>query len=456
MQNDETVKSLNFLTLQEVSEPFFTEYATHYGIDLVDPLDRPKERSEIAMEVLFASRSRENPPTVPLLGSHSANYIDGVLHFRRCTTADYADPKKYGVFPVERLPGPEDDYSDDERAPPPVRQPPRPVMMDFVFPPQGRRMCEPTKEALEAERAGMLVPMREPLPEEYLGAMFEDLERESKHALEEHMQAEKTLMKAVYEHEFLRAEIEEERAAWRALWTYLEGVSGKEVVENCVTRVAQRMRGEIPEDELEEAVAQGHLIDPENNENGWKALVATSNAVPVASPRALVPAPAPAPAPRPVPAFTLPSLPSFRATFGGDETFFQQGPFLKRRRDSDVASDSDVDSDDSDAGPPLRASSSSHKRSRNAREIPVRSEIAAIAAPRGPVFLRPAIFLQNQDQSQKGPRSGRGSSRRRASPRTPHSQRALSSMGKGTHSLDRRPLSSPTSSKRAFLAAASS
>ncbi|KAJ7766510.1 hypothetical protein DFH07DRAFT_344689 [Mycena maculata] len=352
MDNNRTVDSLNYLTLQKAPEPFLTEYAIHYRISLTNAFNTRKDPDELAADVLAASGCRENPPSIPLLDSHLARYIDGVLHFCHRTPVDYADAAKYGAFLAERLPVPDDDYSDDEVAPRPSLPQPQHIMMEFVFPPKGRRQCEPTADTLAREAAGTWVPLRAPVPADYLGAMFEDLERESKSALREYAEAERAMKAATYEYESLRADIEEEKEAWKGLWADLEGIIGSEVVKSCVTRAARRVRGEIPRDEMELAMAEGDIPDPRKIVK-WKARAASPKPVPAVSPPKSTPAPTLTRAPTLVPIQGASG--PWIGTFGRPATSFAQDTFLKRRRDSDVDSDSGSDAD-SEGGPPSRAS----------------------------------------------------------------------------------------------------
>ncbi|KAJ7083004.1 hypothetical protein C8R44DRAFT_58444 [Mycena epipterygia] len=440
------LKSLNFLTLLEAPEPFFTEYATHYRVPVDDYFGERLDNITIAAKTLCAGGSRENPPTIPLLSCHSAKYINGVLHFRHNTAADYEDPEAFGAFPTERLPLPCDDYSDDERVPVQKRPKPRRVMMDFVFPPQGRRLTEPTKQALEREKAGLYKPLREPLPEDYLDVMLVDLERESKLAAKEYGDAEEALKTALYAHECLRLEVQEEQKAWQDFWGHLSGVVGRPLVKSLVARAEQRVKGEIPADEVERAIAEGDLPNP-HKEVKWKSRVAVPSPVP--RPPATRP-------PRtsmgttlggkvtsvhegnshktPLPAFPPALAPS--TTFGGTATAFNQGVFLKRRRDSDVASDSDAD--DSDGGPPSRAasSSSSRKRSRMVAGVP------------DAAFPPPGLVQKHRSTSPRPKTSERSSSLQKSTGR-----RSPGAPSPASRHQDLPPLPSPTTSESALLAA---
>ncbi|KAJ7904812.1 hypothetical protein B0H13DRAFT_1881604 [Mycena leptocephala] len=380
--SNETVDSLNLPLLQQVPDPFFTEYATHYRVNVRADGVKLEDRA-IAMRVIFAG-GRGNPPTIPLLATHAAKFIDGVLHFkRRCT----AKPEATGAFPVEYLPGPEDEYFEEEGASSRMRKQKQKqrkmekaklVMMDFVFPPLGRRVSEPTSEELDDERAGRARVLRHPLPRDFLGAMIEDLKRESAEAAEAVSEAEEALKEALYAYECARMEAQEERMAWKRLWPDIERVAGKEATEDCVARAAMRVKDEIPpdEDEAESVV--------EEEDSQWKSRVTEPDLATASPPAPRSPAPVPrAPAPAaivlqpllppinlntqtfggnatPAPAAPaasvmpplLPPITLNMKTFGGTATSFDRGPFLKRRRE-DV--DSDSESDGSDSG-------STHKR----------------------------------------------------------------------------------------------
>ncbi|KAJ7166420.1 hypothetical protein C8R43DRAFT_985957 [Mycena crocata] len=161
-----------------------------------------------------------------------------------------------------------------------------------------------------------------------------------------------------------------ERTAWTGLWTYLTKVAGKEVANNCIVRARERAAGRIHPDEVERAIRDGDLPNPNfDNASEWKALVATRPNSPIRPPTVPAPPLGRPPAPPlgrahapPLPRATA-DLPSFNAKFGGTVTSFQQGAILKRRRDSDAGSDSDCDSDD-DADVPPRNSGISRTRKR--------------------------------------------------------------------------------------------
>ncbi|KAJ7465123.1 hypothetical protein FB451DRAFT_429930 [Mycena latifolia] len=314
-------------------------------------------------------------------------------------------------------------------------------MMEFVFPPKGRRTHVVGEYELQQEAAGLVKASRADLPDDYLGAMLDDLKSESERALKEYTEAEAALKDAIYTHEALRLEVKEERAAWKDLWAYVSSVAGEDFVENCVARAQQRAQGKIPADEVDRALLEGDLPDPEKYDEGWVALEEPKDEAvsdPAPEPMQLsVPPPAPLPAPPQttfggnatsiqqgplLPAPVLPPkspkttfrgtatsvhqspLPSSsvlqpgppKATFGGNATALHDGPFLKRRRDSDV--DSDSDSGDSDSGRPFRKSSFSGARKRS-KKSPVR---------------QPA---QNLDATTSKARSVTPPARRSASPR---------------------------------------
>ncbi|KAJ6550667.1 hypothetical protein DFH09DRAFT_1319849 [Mycena vulgaris] len=439
MSNMDTISSLSYIDLKQVPEPFFTEYAVHYGVPLHDGSSSKKLDVEtIAAKIVFACGTSSN---ISLLPSHIVKAIDGRLHIRRRAAADYADPAMHGTFPVERLPDVCDDYSDDEvveRKAMAYNPLGGFIMMEFVYPPVGRRKFPPDEEqlALEAARGHT---ERLDLPADYLAAMGADLARETDRAVKIYSEAETALKEAVYAHECLRLEVEAERAAWKDLWAYASSVSGKGIVEQCVARVQQRMRGEIPFDEVELAIAEGDLLDPEKKKRRWKTRVVPAGPPPAS---VLVPAAAPAPTRRlfggnatsvhPASLFPAPSITS-GATFGGNATSFHDGPFLKRRRDSDV--DSDSEADDSDCTPSGFAGT--RKRAR-----------ASLASPRAQHLVTTTLKPSNATTP------ARRSASPRQRPKTPERRSpVLRSAGLSFRWEGLPPLPSPTSSESALLAA---
>ncbi|KAJ6477147.1 hypothetical protein C8R47DRAFT_654878 [Mycena vitilis] len=391
--SDQPIETLSAPLLRQVPEPFFTEYIKHHKIHDRNYDGARLDIMDIAAQILLKGGTG-NPMHIPVLATHIAKTVDGVLHIKYRTASDYTHPEVVGSFPIEHLPEPEDDYSDNEEAPKAqrteqekrkiqvkvkqreagkgVRAPSGPVMMDFVFPPVGRRTCHPTQADLEDELAGETTAMREPLPEDFLGAMMNDLQEESERAVKMFFDAEDSLKEAFYAYECMRLEMEEEQQAWKSLWGYIESVAGKEVAEDLQARTAMRVNGEISPYEAEQAIAEGDIPDPEAD-NEWKTRVAE----PVSPPKQVSPGPdttfaaarTPAPpvdksarADDPAPrrrsstaTVVVPALPPpINLNFGGNATSFDKGSFLKRRRDSDVESDSE--SDTSEGSPPPRAS----------------------------------------------------------------------------------------------------
>lgn len=245
------IERLTFLDLKQIPNPFLAEYAKHYHV-------RGTKPTSIAQGIILRAGETvdyNSLPSVPVLPGHRAKRIQGVLHFRRCTPAELADPETHGTFPAERLPDPIDEYSDDE--PPEPRARPARVMMEFVFPPKGRRKRQPTEAELLTETREGFQPIRDTLPKDYLGAMEEDLKDESARALKAYAEAEKLLKDALYTHECLRLELEAERRAWKDLWAYVARVAGKDIVEGLVARAKMRVRGKVPEDEVTISLLDG-------------------------------------------------------------------------------------------------------------------------------------------------------------------------------------------------------
>ncbi|KAJ7681508.1 hypothetical protein B0H17DRAFT_1076184 [Mycena rosella] len=258
--------TLNYWTLRQIPEPFFSEYANYYGIPVpygdsekLDDLEDDEELRVLVGKIMCVDATtpiRSNTPaTIPVLPSHRVQYVDNVIRVRRRTPAEHVDPAVQDSFPTEELRAPVDDYH-KEQQPPWV--PPPPIMMDFVFPALGRRILAPTPYEMELEADGLTRDVeREPLQADYLGAMFEDLKNESEKALKAYTDAETALKNTIYGHECLKLDVEAERTVWKDLWAYVSSVSGDDFAKTCFARSPLRVSGKVPEDEMEEAIADG-------------------------------------------------------------------------------------------------------------------------------------------------------------------------------------------------------
>ncbi|KAJ7644473.1 hypothetical protein FB45DRAFT_297152 [Roridomyces roridus] len=257
---------------QQVPEPFFTEYAKFFCIPVVDQRGQRRPHVDLTHEIILQGGIAESEPrVVPVLDNHDARYIDGILHFHRRTPKEMRDAAglkslERGVvdFPVQRFEELEDlDMDEEERAKrvkvkgkgkkrereAAAAQGTRP-MMEFMFPPVGRRVAAPTEGEVE----------REPVPEDYLGEMVADLKNEAKAAKQELAAAQAALQSAVYNYEALQVEIEQERAEWGKLLDYVKSVAGQEVVNEVLRRADGRARGRIFEDEIPEVVATEYVL----------------------------------------------------------------------------------------------------------------------------------------------------------------------------------------------------
>ncbi|KAJ7162992.1 hypothetical protein C8R46DRAFT_1281229 [Mycena filopes] len=331
------VTMLSFPLLTQLPEPFFREYAElykvpiHFRSDGTLPRDMGELRS-MAMKILLAGSKTANPPAVPVLQSHVAKMVGEVLYVRYRS----ADPGELGVFPIERLGEPVDDYSDEEMAKVEEKRKKKelkkkqkkaargPKTMPFVFPPQ----------------AGG--------EKDFLAAMLADLKSESAHAVDMYTKAQVALQEAMYDLACMREETAVERRMWERLWKDVARAAGEDAVQDVALRVQVRVRGGVPDDELDAGIEDGDL-----EKTRWQTRPVKRSPPPLSPspPPKSVPLAPPAPpaaALDPVP-IIIPTLVNPNSTFGGNATTFDQGAFLKRRRSGDPAeSDVDSDSDESD------------------------------------------------------------------------------------------------------------
>ncbi|KAJ7727367.1 hypothetical protein B0H16DRAFT_257325 [Mycena metata] len=429
-QEGAPVTALPFPLLMQVPEPFLSDYARHYNVPRNPTLNgrMPSSASamrEVAMKVLAAGGGRGNPPAAPVLETHAAKLVDGVLYMRYRTAAERLDLEEVGAFPIERLGEPVDEYSDDEvegeakeelarwkeenlrryqhpRAEGKGKGKQRdknegPQTVPFVFPPEG----------FEGEQKDFLV------------AMLADLQREAAYAVTMYTKAQTVLKEAVYDYACIRAEVDVERRGWKHIWKEVARAAGKEAVEDVGLRVEMRLREEVPPDELAEAVEAGDL--PDLAKTRWRSRPTPASVPAAAVPRKSVPSPPasrrPAPGPGPIIIPTLPPPVRQNTTFGGNATKFDQGTFLKRRRSTDPGSD---DSDDSDGQEGFKA----RKRSCVSKKANVARAPPPGLAPRSisiPIERLVAPALPNpptrRATSKRSPGSRSGS--RRASPPVP-------------------------------------
>ncbi|KAJ7037706.1 hypothetical protein C8F04DRAFT_1091295 [Mycena alexandri] len=266
-----SVTALSLPLLMQLPEPFLSDYARHYNVPRQPTLTGKMRSSvpamrEVAMKVLVAGGGRENPPAVPVLETHAAKLVDGLLYMRYRTAAERLDLEEVGAFPIERLGEPVDEYSDDEVEGEAREELARWKEENLRRYQHGRTQEKgkgKQKEEKNKNKGPKTVPFVFP-PEgfegkqkDFLAVMFADLQREAAYAVTMYTKAQSALKDAVFDYACIREEVDVERRGWRRIWGDVARAAGEAAVEDVRPRVDMRLHDEVPSDELAEAVEAG-------------------------------------------------------------------------------------------------------------------------------------------------------------------------------------------------------